>query len=175
MGHTDLSTHWGNWKTYFAELERAKAEAGEVAIEDEPDEVLAKFAPALLTAAPSAAKSLHKRLTDAGWEAFIEVAQLRVGRKFYKGTEKAGELKSEAYEASVWQVRGRRVHQGRMVAAIQSEWLQSHRNGKSLATFQDSFVWSFVTKEKEMLTVWRDVKSWLDILAPTKSKAKKAA
>ncbi|QIK61787.1 hypothetical protein G7068_00110 [Leucobacter viscericola] len=125
--------------------------------------------PALVSAAPSTLRSKYKRLEAAGWEVWVEVAMVRTGRTFYRGTDRAGEVKLEPCDVQYWQLRARRRHDGKMVAAFLATW-----ESKGANRFVDAFTWDVVTKEKVLHTKLKDIDPWLDVLAPVRTKEKAA-
>lgn len=159
---TDLSRFWGDWAAYFRAL---NAELNDEAPTDEPKILLQPMMPTLLSSAPAGPKRMYARLEQAGWETWMECSVVRLGRTFYKGTDRAGEVKSEPQEVRFWQVRGRRRHEGQMVAAFQGIWEQ-----KKTCAFMDAFYWDVVTGDKELFTKLKDMEDWLAILAPAPGK-----
>lgn len=138
--------------------------------DDEPRELLAPMTPAVPTSAPTGPKRLYTRLEAAGWEVWMEMSVVHVGRTYYKGTDRAGEVKSEPHEVRYWQVRARRRQGEQMIAAFLGTWEQ-----KKGCSFVDAFAWDVVGEERVLYTKLKDLDDWLDILAPVASKRKEKA
>lgn len=148
-----------DWAEYFRNYKQSLAEAP--AVEDEPKELLEPMTPVLPGALPRGPKTLRTRLEQAQWEVFTERSRVRVGRTYYKSTDRVGEVKVEAHEVVHWQLRARLVRGGRIIAATLVSWEQ-----KKSCTFQDAFIWSIVTRERELVSTMKELEEWLSILAP---------
>ena len=164
---TELSKHWGDWPAYFREINAQRAEDAATKVTDEPDEVLAPFVAALPTSAPAAPKRLHMRLSGAGWEVWMEQARTRQGRKFFKSGDKEGELKSEPFDLTHWQVRARLRDADGMIAALKVSWVTKHRE-KDATAFDHAVYWDCAENRRVYCATAGEFNSWLSVIVPAR-------